>query len=116
MDEINVIFHKHNISLQYVYGKGITSVSDTSIILSPNAKKYQGFRFQDEIYFLNSFLTSKMLLKREDHYHLLKNSNPSNMMDYGDFGKGTRYGIGIRVMDFYWVSGGSVHNSYQGTI
>ena len=98
-----------------MYGKGITSVSDTSMILSPNTKKYQGFKFQDEIYIINSFLTSKMLLKKDDRYRLLKDSNPSNIMDYGDFAKGTRYGFGIRVMDFYWVSGGSVHNIAQGT-
>ena len=57
-----------------------------------------------------------MLLKKDDRYLLLEDSNPSNLMDYGDLAKGTRYGIGIRVMDFYWLSGGSVHNPSQGTI
>ena len=99
-----------------MYGKGITSVFDTSIILSPNAPRYQGFKFQDEIYIINSSLKSKMILKKDDRYRLLKDSNPSNLMDFGDLAKGTRYGIGVRVMDFYWVSGGSVHSSSEGEI
>ena len=116
LDEINVIFHKHNISLQYMYGKGITSVFEISMILSPNAPRYQGFKFQDEIYIISSSLKSKMLLKKDDRYRLLKDSNPSNLMDFGDLAKGTRYGIGVRVMDFYWVSGGSVHSHTEGEI
>ena len=116
MDEVTLFFHKHNISLQYMYGKGITSVSDTSMILIPNAPRYQGFGFQDEIYIMNSLMNSKMIGKKNGRYRLMQDSNPSNLINFGDNAKSLRYGIGIRVMDFYWVSGGSVHSSSEGEI
>ena len=116
LDEVNVFFHKHNFSLQYKYGKGITETSNTSTILSSKASSYQGFRVEDDIYITNSFMSSKMLFRKSNRYRVIKDSIPSNLIDFGDLVKMTRYGIGIRVMDFYWVSGGSVHSSSEGEI
>ena len=114
LDEVNVFFHKHNFSLQYMYGKGITATSNISTILSPKASSYQGFRVEDELYIINSFLNSKMLFRKSNRYHVIKDSIPANLIDFGDTVKNTRYGIGVRVMDFYWVTGGSVLSQHQG--
>ena len=100
--------------MKYTHGKGITSVSDTSTILPSNAPLYRGFRYQDELYITNGFLNSKMLLRKSNQYRALKNSKPSNLDDIGTDIKRTRYGFGIRVMDYFWVTGGSIYISFQG--
>ena len=61
---------------------------------------------------MNSLMNSKMIGKKNGRYRLMQDSNPSNLINFGDYAKSLRYGIGIRVMDFYWVSGGSVANHW----
>ena len=114
LDEVNVFFHKHDFSLQYMYGVGITATFNTSTILSSKASSYQGFRVEDELYIINRALNSKMLFRKSNRYHVIKDSIPTNLIDFGDSVKNTRYGIGVRVMDFYWVTGGSVLSQHIG--
>ena len=114
LDEVNVFFHKHSFSLQYMYGKGITETFNTSTILSSKASSYQGFKVEDDLYIINSDMSSKMLFRKSNRYHLIKDSIPSNLIDFGDSVKNVRYGVGVRVMDFYWVTGGSVHSHHTG--
>ena len=116
LEEVDVFYHKHNISLTYSFGKGITSISNTSTILSSNAPLYKGFKYQDELYITNGFMKSKMLFRKSNRYHALKDTTPSNIAEFGTDIKSTRYGFGIRVMDYFWVTGGSVYVSFQGMI
>ena len=97
-----------------MYGGGITATFNTSTILSSKASSYQGFRVKDELYIINRALNSKMLFRMSNRYHVIKDSIPTNLIDFGDSVKNTRYGIGIRVMDFYWVTGGSVLSQHIG--
>ena len=98
-----------------MYEKGITETFNTSTILSSKVSKYQGFGVQDELFITNSFMSSRMLFRKSNRYHVIKDSIPTNLIDFGDSVKNARYGIGIRVMDFYWVTGGSVHSQHIGT-
>ena len=100
----------------YQFGKispVITISNITANQLSLNAAKYYGTNYKDDIYFINGLLQDNIrLMFKEKCCHIIRDTKAYGASSrYLQIGKGQnhRYGVAIRVLDFIWITEGSLY-------
>ena len=91
----------------------ITISNITSQQLSPDTTKYFSFNYKDDIYFLDGLLSKNVrFMIRSTCCPVILNTK-SDKEKYLPFEKQNfRYGVAVRVMDFIWVTRGSMFQEF----
>ena len=88
----------------------ITISNTTTHRLSPDTAKYYGFNYKDDVYFINGMLTENIRFMIKEKCCSEISNTKADKRKYLPFEEqNLRYGVAVRVMDFIWITRGSIH-------
>ena len=114
MTEVKLLYHKHRQIIKYQYGKkGPILTSMNTSHLSQNTAKYFGFNSKDSMYLVSGLLSKNVeIFAREKCCTIIPNTRAYDHNFHQNEIELLRYGVGVRVLDFIWVTRGSVYNEF----
>ena len=114
MTEVKLLYHKHGQIINYQYGKKgpILTPMNTSYLTKDTAK-YFGFSSKDNTYLVSGLLSKNVEIFEQDKCcATIPNSKAEDRKFFQDEVDRIRYGVGVRVLDFIWITRGSVYNKF----
>ena len=117
MTEVKLLYHKHGQIFKYQYGKkGPILTSMNTSHLSRDTAKYFGFGFKDNTYLVSGLLSKSVeIFTQERCCATIPNTKADDHKFQQNEFKAIRYGVGVRVLDFIWITKGSVYNEFGKT-
>ena len=110
---IKVLHHSNGIIFNYQFGKVspiITISNITAQKLSPGSAKYYGFNYKDEVYFINGLMKENVrFMIRLNCCPIISNTIADKDKYISYEAQNLRYGVAVRVMDFIWITRGSIY-------
>ena len=110
---IKVLHHSNGNIFNYQFGKVspiITISNITAQKLSPGSAKYYGFNYKDDVYFINGMLTENVRFMIKFTCCSMISNTKADKRKYLPFEEqNLRYGVAVRVMDFIWITRGSIY-------
>ena len=82
--------------------------------LSPDTTKYYSFNYRDdEVYFINGLLSENVRFMIKDTCCPIISNTKADKGKFKLFEEqNLRYGVAVRVLDFIWVTGGSMYQEF----
>ena len=111
---IKVLYQKNGKIFDYQFGKvspAITVSNITANQLSLNVAKYYGINYKDDTYLINGLLQESVrLMIGEKCCPIIFNTKADKTSKYLPIEEqNKRYGVAIRVLDFIWITEGSMY-------
>ena len=115
MTEVKLLYHKHGQIIKYQYGKkGPILTSMNTSHLSVKTAKYFGFESKDNTYLVSGLLSKNVeIFKQEKCCTVIPNTKADDHKFQQNDIELIRYGVGVRVLDFFWITRGSVYSEFS---
>ena len=110
ISEVKLLYHKHGQIVNYQYGKkGSILTSMNTSHLSLDTPKYYGFKTKDNTFLVSGLLSKNVeIFTNEKCCTIIPNTKADDYKFYPFEIESLRFGVGIRVLDFIWITRGSI--------